>query len=62
MSIEKGQWEEWKSNDITKAMFSYLEDRKMEYLEGLGNDAFEGALRDKVVGRVQAYNDLQLMD
>lgn len=60
--MTKEQFLEWKESEVTKWVFKYLEQQKQDYLERLGNGIDDDKYTDKIVGRVQAYNDLLLID
>jgi len=62
MTISKEEFVQWKEEAVTQWVFRYLESQKQDYLEDLGNGKYSEEMQQKVVGRIQAYNDLLLID
>ena len=60
IEITKGDFDDWKSNKVTKAFFYAAEQRVEDCKEMLACSAGVDTLQDRfLVGMVQAYRDIQ---
>lgn len=60
IEITKGDFDDWKSNKVTKAFFHATEDRVGECKEMLASSAGTDSLQDKfIVGMIFAYREMQ---
>jgi len=60
--MNKEMFTEWKNSEATQEIFNYLEVQRATYMVDLANDAFDEQMRQKVCGRIQAYNDLLMIE
>jgi hypothetical protein len=59
MSVTKDSFRDWKSNPVTKAVFTELHNRINQSLEQLGGTAGQDPLNDRYIsGAIAAYRDL----
>lgn len=58
MSEGKELFTEWKNSVVTQEVFRVLGDLKNTYQERLGNGYYIPEERDRIIGKIQAYNDL----